>query len=66
VDRLTPGRVGGAALQPPKALHARLDRRFNVEELTAGLDNETYLVTTLEEIDSAERGCAAQPAVTAR
>lgn len=28
-----------------KALHARLDRPFNVEELTAGLNNETYLVT---------------------
>jgi hypothetical protein len=28
----------------PKELHARLDRPFNVEELTAGLDNETYLV----------------------
>jgi hypothetical protein len=26
-------------------LRARLDRPFNVEELTAGLDNETYLVT---------------------
>ena len=29
----------------PKELHARLDRPFNVEELTAELDNETYLVT---------------------
>lgn len=29
----------------PTALHARLDRPFRVEELTAGLDNETYLVT---------------------
>ena len=29
----------------PKALHARLDRPFAVEELTDGLDNETYLVT---------------------
>ena len=28
----------------PKALHARLDRPFNVDELTAELDNETYLV----------------------
>ncbi|WP_135457911.1 hypothetical protein [Mycobacterium sp. DL99] len=28
-----------------KALHARLDRPFDVDELTAGLDNETYLVT---------------------
>ncbi|WP_310773582.1 hypothetical protein [Mycobacterium sp. Z3061] len=27
-----------------KALHARLDRPFDVEELTAGLQNETYLV----------------------
>lgn len=27
------------------ALHARLDRPFDVEELTADLDNETYLVT---------------------
>ncbi len=27
-----------------KALHARLDRPFRVEELTADLDNETYLV----------------------
>jgi hypothetical protein len=26
------------------ALRARLDRPFNVEELTAGLTNETYLV----------------------
>ncbi|OBK45617.1 hypothetical protein [Mycobacterium kubicae] len=32
-------------LVDPKALHARLDRPFDVEELTAGLDNETYLVT---------------------
>lgn len=31
-------------LLDPKALHARLDRPFDVEELTAGLDNETYLV----------------------
>lgn len=29
----------------PKALHARLDRPFLVDELTADLDNETYLVT---------------------
>ncbi len=29
----------------PKALHARLDRPFNVEDLTAELTNETYLVT---------------------
>ncbi|ORW27364.1 hypothetical protein AWB91_03425 [Mycobacterium paraense] len=29
----------------PKELHARLDRPFDVDELTAGLDNETYLVT---------------------
>jgi hypothetical protein len=29
----------------PKELHARLDRSFDVEELTAGLNNETYLVT---------------------
>ena len=29
----------------PKELHARLDRPFKAEELTAGLDNETYLVT---------------------
>ena len=29
----------------PKALHARLDRPFRVEELTADLDNETYLAT---------------------
>jgi len=28
----------------PGALRARLDRSFNVEELAAGLDNETYLV----------------------
>ncbi|MFV8162619.1 hypothetical protein ACNQVK_11040 [Mycobacterium sp. 134] len=28
----------------PKALHARLDRPFDVDELTADLDNETYLV----------------------
>ncbi|MGX9787682.1 hypothetical protein [Mycobacterium sp. MMS18-G62] len=28
----------------PKELHARLDRPFNVEELTADLSNETYLV----------------------
>ncbi len=32
-------------LVDPKALNARLDRPFDVEELTAGLDNETYLVT---------------------
>ncbi|MGV0642165.1 hypothetical protein [Mycolicibacterium sp. XJ879] len=29
----------------PEALHARLDRPFNVGELTADLSNETYLVT---------------------
>ena len=29
----------------PAKLRARLDRPFNVGELTAGLDNETYLVT---------------------
>ena len=29
----------------PKALTARLNRPFDVEELTAGLDNPTYLVT---------------------
>ena len=29
----------------PKDMHARLDRPFKVEELTDGLDNETYLVT---------------------
>ncbi|MGD1238603.1 hypothetical protein [Mycobacterium seoulense] len=29
----------------PKALHARLGRPFNIDELTAELDNETYLVT---------------------
>ncbi|ULE35713.1 hypothetical protein [Mycobacterium sp. IDR2000157661] len=28
----------------PQALRARLDRPFDVDELTAGLDNETYLV----------------------
>ena len=28
----------------PKELHARLDRPFNVDELTADLNNETYLV----------------------
>jgi hypothetical protein len=28
----------------PKDIHARLDRPFKVEELTDGLDNETYLV----------------------
>lgn len=28
----------------PAKLHARLDRPFNVDELTAGLDNETYLI----------------------
>lgn len=28
----------------PKHLHARLDRPFNVDELTADLNNETYLV----------------------
>ncbi|TVS84920.1 hypothetical protein [Mycobacterium helveticum] len=31
-------------LVDPKALHARLDRPFKVDELTAGLGNETYLV----------------------
>jgi hypothetical protein len=29
----------------PKDMRARLDRAFKVEELTDGLDNETYLVT---------------------
>ncbi|OCB46032.1 hypothetical protein A5677_04435 [Mycobacterium malmoense] len=29
----------------PGELHARLDRPFDVDELTADLDNETYLVT---------------------
>ena len=29
----------------PAKLRARLDRPFDVEELTAGLSNETYLVT---------------------
>jgi hypothetical protein len=29
----------------PKQMRARLDRPFVVEELTAGLTNETYLVT---------------------
>ncbi len=29
----------------PKALHARLDRPFDVDDLTADLTNETYLVT---------------------
>jgi len=32
-------------LLDPKALHARLDRPFDVDQLTANLDNETYLVT---------------------
>ncbi len=32
-------------LVDPADLRARLDRPFRVEELTAGLDNETYLVT---------------------
>lgn len=32
-------------LVEPAKLHARLDRPFDVDELTAGLDNETYLVT---------------------
>ncbi len=32
-------------LTDPNALHARLDRPFDVEELTADLDNETYLVS---------------------
>ena len=27
----------------PKKLHARLDQPFNVEQLTAGLPNETFL-----------------------
>ncbi|BDB44747.1 MULTISPECIES: hypothetical protein [Mycobacterium] len=31
-------------LVDPKALHARLDRPFDVEELRAGLSNETYLL----------------------
>jgi len=31
-------------LVDPKTLHARLDRPFKVDELTAGLGNETYLV----------------------
>ena len=29
----------------PDDLHVRLDRPFVVDELTAGLTNETYLVT---------------------
>lgn len=29
----------------PKALHARLDRPFRIDELTKGLGRETYLVT---------------------
>ena len=29
----------------PSKLRARLDRPFDVKELTAGLNNETYLVT---------------------
>jgi hypothetical protein len=32
-------------LVDPDELRARLDRPFDVDELTAGLDNETYLVT---------------------
>jgi hypothetical protein len=32
-------------LVDPRQLRTRLDRPFNVEELTAGLNNETYLVT---------------------
>lgn len=32
-------------LVDPKTMHARLDRPFKVDELTAGLGNETYLVT---------------------
>ncbi len=32
-------------LVDPDGLRARLDRPFDVDELTAGLDNETYLVT---------------------
>lgn len=31
-------------LLDPAKLHARLDRPFDVDELTAGLDNDTYLV----------------------
>jgi hypothetical protein len=31
-------------LVDPAELRARLDRPFDVDELTAGLDNETYLV----------------------
>jgi hypothetical protein len=34
-----------SVLIDPKAMRARLDRPFNVEELTAGLNNDTYLVT---------------------
>jgi hypothetical protein len=32
-------------LVDPDELRARLDRPFDVDELTAGLDNETYLIT---------------------
>ncbi len=31
----------------PAELRARLDRPFDVDELTVGLDNETYLVAIL-------------------
>ncbi|OBH11941.1 MULTISPECIES: hypothetical protein [unclassified Mycobacterium] len=46
IGRLFAGQTAEISLLiDPKALHARLDRPFNVEELTADLDNETYLVT---------------------
>jgi len=34
-------------LTDPERLHARLDRPFDVEELTADLANETFLATPL-------------------
>lgn len=46
IGRLFAGQtVEISLLIDPAELRARLDRPFDVDELTAGLDNETYLVT---------------------
>ncbi len=45
----------------PAELRARLDRPFDVDELTAGLDNETYLVTAPVRCLGAEDGEQREP-----
>ena len=46
IGRFSPARTAEITLLiDPKHLRARLDRPFNVDELTADLRNETYLVT---------------------